>query len=681
MVAPSSDFAPTLRAYRLKAGLSQEALAERSGISTRAISDMERGLRKRPYPDTIRRIAAALDLSSEDRAILFGIHRPESDKTAVLGEAGFRVPLALPPLPKPFDSLVGRSAEISMLVITLGEDRARLVTLVGPGGVGKTRLGLEVTAKLASRFADGVAFVDLAPLTEPDQVVMALTSIIEQTSNPSAPPRQALVAALRNRELLIVLDNFEHLVDAATLVSDLLATCPRLTILATSRVPLRLRGERRIPVAPLTTPKIAETSVDRIRESPAIELFNQRAQQVDPLFMVDSQNALIVSEICRRLDGLPLAIELAASRVSTLPPDALIERLPELGGGPRDAPARQQTLRNTIAWSYDLLPPAEQSVFRRLAIFSGGFSLDAALAVADEGAGDTLEIVARLAEASLLTTIRPSSGELRYAMFETIQRFATERLNDTSELTAIQQRHADWVGDFMERAGSPSIPFQDTGLWIERFDREVPNIRSAMQLLIEQGSCDQVFHLVAVSSDYWSYRPDGREIQRWLEETLPCLQLPPDEDKVTALALLTMAYAYYGNRQQATAISPLLETWSAMVGTPYAHGIAWYGRGLAAEFSGDLPGSVAYHEQALAWFRQTERVSKILFSTVELGNALLIAGEVERAVEILNGGIELSRDVGAEVELASGLLFEDSPRWPNPIWSGRFVICPSPRAL
>ncbi len=295
-------------------------------------------------------------------------------------------------------------------------------------------------------------------------------------------------------------------------------------------------------------------------------------------------------------------------------------------------------MRNTIAWSYDLLHPNEQAAFRRLAVFTGGFTLDAATAVAGEEAIDTPEIVARLAEASLLTTSRPSIGEPRFTMLETIQRFATERLRDTAELTSIQQRHANWVAGFIERAGSPSVPFQDTERWIERFDEEFSNIRSAMQFLIDRGSCDQVFHLVAASFDYWPIRLDGREPRRWLEESLPCIQLPPDEDKVTALAFLAPAYAYYGNHQQAAAISQLLQKWSEQVDTPYAHGIAWYGRGIAAEFSGDLPGSVACHERGLAWFRQTEQISKILFSTLELGNALLIAGEVERAVDILNGG-------------------------------------------
>ena len=293
-----------------------------------------------------------------------------------------------------------------------------------------------------------------------------------------------------------------------------------------------------------------------------------------------------------------------------------MERLPELGGGIRDAPARQQTMRNAIAWSYDLLDPIEQTVFRRLAVFTGGFTLDAAAAVVGEGASDTPEIVARLVEASLLTTSRPGNSEPRFTMLETIQRFATEQLHNTAELTSIQQRHANWVSDFMECAGSPSVAFQDTERWIERFDQEFSNIRSAMQFLLDQGSCDQVFHLVAVSFDYWPIRLDGREPRRWLEQSLPCIQLPPDEDKVTALAFLAPAYAYYGNHQQAAAVSQLLQAWSAKVDTPYAHGIAWYGRGIATEFSGDLSGSVTCHEQALAWFRQTKRVSKILFSTL-----------------------------------------------------------------
>ncbi len=315
MSAPSSDFPHTLRAFRLRAGLSQEALAERSGISTRAISDMERGLRKRPHPDTIRRIAAALELSDEDRAGLLFFGRLESTTTPTVSpERGFQVPLALPSLPRRFDSFVGRETERATLVDIIERSRVRLVTLVGPGGVGKTRLSLEVAAELTSRFADGVAFVDLSPLTEPGQVIAALAAVIARTIDPSAPPSQALATALRNRELLLVLDNFEHLLDAAALVSELLAACSRLTILVTSRAPLRVRGEQRFPIAPLATPKIAESDIDLLRKSPAVELFYQRARQVEPAFTIDGESAKTIGgdlpparriATCHRAGGLP----------------------------------------------------------------------------------------------------------------------------------------------------------------------------------------------------------------------------------------------------------------------------------------------------------------------------------------------------------------------------------------
>jgi predicted ATPase len=284
--------------------------------------------------------------------------------------------------------LVGRERELDEVPRLLGD--ARLVTLTGAGGVGKTRLALAVAEELGQRFADGVAFVDLAPVGQPEAVPAAIARALGIRDDGEMPLLERLANALHDRELLLILDNFEQVLPAARQVLDLLRAAPRVTALVTSRAALRVRGEREFPVAPLACPAAsADETVDALLRYPALALFVRRAQDVRPDFALATGSAASVAEICRRLDGLPLALELAAARVRVLSPEALLGRLGQrlalLTGGPRDLPARQQTLRATIAWSHDLLTPDEQALFRRLAVFAGGFSLGAATVVAAPG--------------------------------------------------------------------------------------------------------------------------------------------------------------------------------------------------------------------------------------------------------------------------------------------------------
>ncbi|MDQ4043958.1 MAG: hypothetical protein M3173_00710 [Chloroflexota bacterium] len=282
--------------------------------------------------------------------------------------------------------LVGRERETAMASDVLSRDDVRLLTLTGPGGIGKTRLGLEIAARLRENYADGVRII---PLAEVQHAGLVASSIAEHLGLPETgggDRHEALLVALRGAHLLLVLDNFEHVLDAAPLVSNLLATCPRLEVLVTSRALLRVRGEHAQPVSPLKLPDVApDPSVEQAAASAAVRLFVDRAQAIAPSFTLTAANAPVVASICRRLDGLPLAIELAASQVTVLPPYALLAhleaRLPLPVDGPRDAPDRQRTMSNAIAWSYALLSPDEQRLFRRVAVFTGGFQLDAAEAV------------------------------------------------------------------------------------------------------------------------------------------------------------------------------------------------------------------------------------------------------------------------------------------------------------
>ncbi|MEA2596531.1 MAG: hypothetical protein QOF01_3000, partial [Thermomicrobiales bacterium] len=289
-------------------------------------------------------------------------------------------------------SFVGRAQEVAAIVELVRQRDVRLVTLTGPGGVGKTRLALAVASELGAHFADGVRVVPLAPIQEPDLVGPTIAQALGVRDVDGQTLTERLAIVLRDAELLLVVDNFEHLLGGAPFVGDLLRACPRLAVLATSRERLRLGGEREFPVLPLPLPeRSALGAAEALGENAAIRLFVERAREVEPAFALTGENAAAVAEVCRRLDGLPLAIELAAARSKVLPPEALLRRLerrlPLLVGGSRDAPARQRTLRDAIAWSHDLLEPKEQALFRRLAVFVGGFTLEAAEVVAGGGGG------------------------------------------------------------------------------------------------------------------------------------------------------------------------------------------------------------------------------------------------------------------------------------------------------
>jgi predicted ATPase/class 3 adenylate cyclase len=365
-------------------------------------------------------------------------------------------PHNLPLQPTPF---LGREREVAAVGELVHRPEVRLLTLTGPGGTGKTRLALQAAADQLDAFANGVFVVPLAPLDDPGLVLPAIAAALGIREEGGQSLAVRLKETLAPMELLLVLDNVEHVVDAAPVVGELLSAAPGLTVLATSRVPLRLRAEREYPVPPLALPP-RSAPPEQLVQSDAVRLFVERAQAIKPDFTVDTANAPAVAGICHRLDGLPLAIELAAARVRMLPPEALLarleKRLPLLTGGARDAPARQQTLHNTIAWSYDLLDPAEQAVFRRLAVFAGGFTLDAAedIAATPPSPPSLLSGIERLCEHSLLRQDEGPGGEPRFSMLETIHEFALERLAESGEEQVLRRAHASHfaaLGDEVER--------------------------------------------------------------------------------------------------------------------------------------------------------------------------------------------------------------------------------------
>jgi predicted ATPase len=394
-------------------------------------------------------------------------------------------------VPAPLTLLIGREQEVAEACALLLRPGVRLVTLTGTGGVGKTRLGLHIATALLGAFADGVCFVSLAPMSDPALVVPTIAAALGIREIGGSILLDLLKAYLRDKCLLLLLDNFEQVVDAAVQVADLLAVCPQLKVLVTSRAALHIRGEQEFVVPPLAVPDPKHLpDLLTLSTYEAVELFLQRIQAVKPEFHLTDANATAVAEMCIRLDGLPLAIELAAARIKLLSPQALLTRLEHrlnlLTGGARDVPERQQTLRNTIEWSYDLLSPGEQLLFRRLAVFVGGCTLEAVEAICttlDGEATAVLERVTSLVDKSLISQQEQVGGEYRLMMLETIREYGLECLTASGEMETTRRAHAYYYLLLAEEA-DPELWGHQQSMWFERLEREHENLRAGLNGLL-----------------------------------------------------------------------------------------------------------------------------------------------------------------------------------------------------
>ena len=519
-------------------------------------------------------------------------------------------------LPAPLTPLVGREQEIAAVCALLWRPEVRLVTLTGTGGVGKTRLALGVAAAVNADFADGICLVALAPLIDPGLVLSTIAQALGVQEQGSRPLLEGLQDHLREKQLLLLLDNFEQVVSAAPVVAELLVAAPRLRVLVTSRTSLHLSGEHEFVVPPLALPDLRNLPPpDRLLQYGAIRLFVARAQAAHSAFVMTGENATAIAAICQQVDGLPLAIELAAGRSKLFAPQALLSRLRNrlklLVGGAQDLPLRQQTLRGTIAWSYDLLGQDEKALFRRLAVFVGGCTLEAAEAVCTAQGDlliDVLEAVAALVDKSLLRQETQTDGQPRLLMLETIREYALERLAASGEAEAVRRQHAIFFLRFSEEA-EPKIRGAEHFLWRTRLEVEHDNLRAALRWTLESQEAEMGMQLAFSLVAFWRASNQDREGRNWCEQVLA---QPGTSARTAARAMALLA------------------------------------AGAMTMFQGDLPQAQLLLEESIAIGREVGRAAKrtLALALALLAYGALLQGNLGAARELAEEGVRLFREVG-----------------------------------
>jgi predicted ATPase/DNA-binding XRE family transcriptional regulator len=623
-----------LRRHREAAGLTQEELAERAGVSARTISDVERGLRDGVYRETAARIAMGLGLAGDERA-LFEAAAQRARRPGRQAAIGLQPAAA----PIPPTRLVGREQELAAILASLRDPRVRLVSLTGIGGIGKTRLAVEASAALGLDFPDGVCFVSLAQTSDPRLVAPLVARALGV--NPTREPVADLIKMrLGGRRVLLVLDTFEHVLDAAPFVADLLASCSGLTVLATSRAALRLRGEREFAVPPLGV----------AADGPAATLFSERALAVRGDLKVRGSGAPVVAEICRRLDGVPLAIELAAARVKHLAMAELLDhldhRLRLLTGGPQDLPLRQQTMRNTLEWSFDLLDDNSQVLFRRLSIFVDWTLESAQLVCGASGpAMDVLTGLSTLIDHSLVIMADESVGAHRYVMLDVVREYAGELRDAAGEAAALADRHAEHFTALAEEA-EPGLRRSEQLAWHLTLDADLPNLRQAFRWSLQSEDAERALRLAGAIWMFWLWQGSFVEGRRWLTDAL---DLPAGQYRAAhAKALWGLGWLSYhqGDYRETAKVAEALLDLALQTVRPLDLRNGLTLRGMAEMAAGRYHDATSTFEQGLAICRRLDEPWLLAASVLNLGNAVMHGGDFEWAELLLGEARSRYRELG-----------------------------------
>ncbi|MEO8606292.1 MAG: tetratricopeptide repeat protein [Chloroflexota bacterium] len=612
VISAKISFGQWLKQRRKALDLTREDLAGRIGCAAVTLYKIESDER-RPSKQIAALLAQHLNISLDEQAAFVQFARAEAVDAVAPWGTPFHSPTNLPAQPT---LLIGRDEDVAAIQKRLVRPESRLLTLVGPPGIGKTRLALQVASQVLDDFPDGVFFIALAAISDANLVSTTIATTLGIPDAGPQTPLERLKTFLRDKQMLLVLDNFEQILTAAAQISELLATCLSVKMLVTSRAPLRIRQERQIPVSPLAVPDLAHLpDIENVMHYSAVTLFLERAQAVKPDFSLNLENALTVAAICSRLDGLPLAIELISARVKLLSPGALLERL---GGrlmlqsdGLRDIEPRHRTLNAAIDWSYQLLSVDEQTQFRRLGVFVGGWTLEAAEAVCTENLKlNILDGLASLLDKNLVKHDTRSNSEPRFMMLETIREYALEKLAESGELDNLRKRHADYFTVFAEHTQTGHVQ------WLNNLEAEHDNLRAA---LAWSGTG---LRLAVTLGSFWQQRGHLREGSAWLRDAMT---------------------------RQGTGIL------AAKDRTLRARALDWLG--VFSQLQGNLDNAQLLHEESLALFQELEDPAGIIEAMADYGILFVQQGDHERASTLLNESLTLSRELGQTGSIAASLLF------------------------
>ncbi len=660
-----TSFGQWLKQRRKTLDLTREELARRVGCSTETIYKIEANAR-RPSKQIAELLAVHLNIPPDEQPafVIFARSGTLDSPTAIPWNTPFHPPSNLRALPIP---LIGREEEVLALQKRLSQKETRLLTLVGPPGIGKTSLAIQTATQMMDDFTDGVFFVALASVSDPILVTATIANTLGIPDMGPRTPLERLKTFLRDKQILLVLDNFEQILAAAPEIAELLSGCLWLKLLVTSRAPLRIRQERQIPVLPLHVPDPAHLpSMDALANYAAVALFLERAQAVNPDFTLTESNAHTIAAICSRLDGLPLALELISARTKLLPPSALLERL---GGrlllqsdGLRDLEPRQRTLNAAIDWSYQLLGADEQKLFRRLGVFVGGWTLEAAETVCAENLKlNILDGLGLLLDKSLIKQEIGNDGEPRFTMLETIHEYALEQLTTSGELAFLQRQHARYFMTLAEASDS-ALTGAKQGLWWDQLEIEHANLRAALAWSRTEADGEIALRLALALVIFWRARGYLSEGRDWLTELVERHQdVRPHREAVSLLRArafdwLGVFNVHMGNLDAAQA--PFEASLALFRQLEDTAGIAEVlgDYGMLLEMRGDYQSANDFIQESLTLAREIGRMSLIRGSLFFLGTLAYIQGNVQQAQAFCEESLRLMREAGDLWGIAANLI-------------------------